>query len=509
MNITFEEKIKRDIKDNNNLSKNDIINKVKKIKTVNTPIIRNYYNKNHTSLTKNNINLKKKNLTYINIYEYNYDNVNISGKKIKHPLVELKKELFYETEYSSFISRKSKCVNSEIYITGLNSASKRNTENNYLNIFSDEKNIINNYSDYKTKSSSKFINSKNINNNESLKKNDFMNYSSLKSFIHFNQDKELFKNSLKGLRENTSSFMKKSRIIRKEKIINNMLENQIFTFNESKKDAFNIIQIKKDEYFKNLKLLNEFEKNLDKYLRYLEEQKNKEYLINENLKNQIKDLENANFKLQKKINNCKYDLKTYEKIKQKVYYAKYNQEDLSSFFNAFNEYIKEIEKYKNKNKIFLTKSTNIIKPKESSSKKLLYKKENAISENYYISENKEDKPKLRKYYSTELIRTKNKVSKSENKLIKKIYNLNEQNYKIFELKNKLLQSKSFIEGEYQYCNMKIRTKTMQLYFLKKQNKELKNKIKSIKIIESNDNFKNKLDTKIYFYVVLQDVVKQL
>ena len=406
MNITFNESNKREIKEIN-LSKNDIINKIRNIKAVNTPIIKNYYNKNYKNPNKNNIHLIKKNLTYVNFYDFNYDNVDISGKKIKHPLVQLKKEL-YETDYSSTFSRNSKNLNSEIYITGLNSATKRNTENIYLDIFSEKKNIINTYRDNKTK-----ITSKIINNNESSKKNDFMNYSSLKSFIHFNQDKELFKNSLKGLRENISSFMEKSRIIRKEKIINHSLENQIFTFKESKKDAFNIIQINKDEYFKNLKLLNEFEKNLDKYLRYLEAQKNIEYKKNENLKNKIKELENINFKLQKKIYNCEYDLKTYTKIKQKSICAKYNQEDFSVFFNAFNEYIKEIEKYKNKNKIFLTKSTNIIKAKETSSKKLLYNKtEKEITENYYINENK-DKPAFRKYNSTEIIRPKNKKIKNE------------------------------------------------------------------------------------------------
>ena len=499
MNITFNEKKRREIKEYN-LSKNDIINKIKNIKTVNTPIIKNYYNKNYKNLNINNTHLIKKNLTYENIYDYNYENVNISEKKIKHPLVQLKKDLF-ETDYSSFISKNSKNLNSQIYITGLNSSTKRNVENNYINIFSEKNNIINTYTDNNTKSSSK-----NINNNSSLKKYDFMNYSSLKSFIHFNQDKNLFNNSLRGLRENVSSFMEKSKIIRKEKIINQSLESKIFTLKESKKNAFNLINIRKDEYLKNLKLLNEFEKNLDKYLRYLETQKNKEYLANENLKNKIKELQNCNYKLQKKINICEYDLKTYTNMKQKVVIAKYNQEDFSIFFKAFNEYLKEIEKYKNKNKIFLTKSSNI-NIKESSSKKLLYNRPKDIINEYNINENKEIHP-FRKYNSTEFIRVKNKKLKSENKLkdifenlenkiIKKINIFDENKYKIFELKNKLMESNNFIEGEYQYYNLKIKTKAMQLYFLKKKNKELKNKIKSKNKIKIIDNFKNKLDIKIY------------
>ena len=485
MNITLNEINKIDIKENS-LSKHDIINKIKYIKTANTSMNKNYYNKNYKNLNKNNLHLIKKNLTYVNIYDYNYDNVNITEKKIKHPVVQLKKELFYETDYSSSVSRNSKYLNSEIYITGLNSAFKRNTENNYLNIFSEKKNIINNYSENKTKSSSKNLNSKNINTEISLKKTDFMNYSSSKSFIHFKQDKDLFKNSLKGLRDNIATFMEKSRIIRKEKIINHSLESNIFTFNESKKDAFNIIQIRKDEYFKNLKLLNEFEKNLDKYLRYLEVQKHKEFIINENLKNKIKELENDNFKLQKKIYNCQYDLKTFTKIKQKVVYAKYNKEDFSIFFKAFDEYIKEIEKHKNKNKILLTKSTSIIKEKEISSKKLLYKAKNIVTENYDIKENEnenenkdKDRPSFRKYNSTEIIRAKSKKTKNENKLkdvflnlenkiIKKINNLNEQKYKIFQLEKKFIQSNSFIEDEYQFNNMKIKSKKMQLYLLKKK-----------------------------------------
>ena len=170
MNITLNEINKIDIKENS-LSKHDIINKIKNIKTANTSMNKNYYNKNYKSINKNNLHLIKKNLTYVNIYDYNYDNVNITEKKIKHPVVQLKKELFYETDYSSSVSRNSKYLNSEIYITGLNSAFKRNTENNYLNIFSEKKNIINNYSENKTKSSSKNLNSKNINTEISIKKN--------------------------------------------------------------------------------------------------------------------------------------------------------------------------------------------------------------------------------------------------------------------------------------------------------------------------------------------------
>ena len=124
------------------------------------------------------------------------------------------------------------------------------------------------------------------------------------------------------------------------------------------------------------------EKSLDKYLRYLEAQKNKEYLNNEYLKNKIKELQNDNFKLHKKISICEYDLKSYIKMKQKVAYAKFNKEDFSIFFNAFNEYIKELEKNETKNRILLANSTGI-KEKGTSSKKLLYKPKNTITENIF------------------------------------------------------------------------------------------------------------------------------
>ena len=130
----FFEENNKIIKKPRKLSKNDIIKKINNITTVNTPLI-NKYNKN--LFDKKYLNRKKKNLTYVNLYDYNYDHVDISDKKIKNPVLKLKQEIHYDTDYSSFLSKNTNNYNSQLLITGLNSIKKNKFENKYNNMLSE------------------------------------------------------------------------------------------------------------------------------------------------------------------------------------------------------------------------------------------------------------------------------------------------------------------------------------------------------------------------------------
>lgn len=486
-----------------NLSKKDIIKNIKNIRTVYTPIIeKSYKNKKYE---KKYSSLGKKNLTFTNI-DYNYNYIDISERKIKDPVLELKKGFFYNSEYSSFLSKSPYKINSEILITGINSTKENSPEKKY-------KNIIEN----KIKSSSKNLNYNDV-NNLSLRK-DIIPYSpiSFKPLIHFNKDS--FDIPLEIKRENLASFMKKSRIIRREKYRKLTLDDRIFSMTELKKEEEKIIKITKDEYFKNFALFLKFNKSLDRYLRNLEMQINIESHITENLNKQRKKLKKDVYKLNEKINNYKYEKSKYKNIKT----------ILNTQKNGYKG-IKKIDENKEDKSIFLTSTKknkskeNILllsKPFYNDKKEILKEPLNALYESKcnnsskIIGDNfikkKEENVKIKKCNSIKLsnikkerndYELKNIFLHFENSILNKINTYNQKKNEINELKKKLLQSKSFVEGEYYYDKTKLTTKNMKLYFLRKENKELKDNFYAIKKKSTlNDRFKNNLEKKIYSILI--------
>jgi len=506
----FFEENNKIIKKPRKLSKNDIIKKINNITTVNTPLI-NKYNKN--LFDKKYLNRKKKNLTYVNLYDYNYDHVDISDKKIKNPVLKLKQEIHYDTDYSSFLSKNSNNYNSQLLITGLNSIKKNKIENKYNNMLSEYKRKINTYIDNKKKSPSKSKTSYNLSYNNNM----IFSPNSLKSYIHFNKD--VFYNPLKVKGENLASFMEKSRIIRREKMRKYILEDKVYTLIESKKEAFNIIQIIKDEYFKNLALQIKYAKCLDRYLRYLERKETKEFQFNENLKYQIKQLKYEIHILNKKLKYLKYEKNKYEDIRKFLISTKYgyeaiknkdkNKEDISLFLTDSNDY-EDFEKSSKNIKISNTMNKKDANNINESAKKLPIKKyyfPQITSNNIIFNANQEknEKTKIRKSYSTELIMKKKKKFKLnyifanfENSILNSIYSYNNKQKNIINLKNNLSESKYYSEREYIYEKMKISTKTRKLFFLKKENKELKSKYNTIKKTTTvDDGLKNNIENKIY------------
>ena len=252
----------------NNLSKNDITKKINNIKLIKTQynnkeIIKNRNKNSYIKL----LNFRKKNLTCTNLNDYDYNYRDITERKIKNPLIKLKKDLILNTSYSSFISKnsKSKKLNSQLLITGLNSAKK--SKNKIKDIIS--------YSDIKTRTnSSKNEKTNNLNNDSLFIKTEIMMYPKntkiyMKDFYYDIYNTE-------NLKEDVVAFLEKTRIIRKEKIKNFILDNIYYSKKSIYEEQFKLIQIQKDEYFKNLFFLNIFEKSLNRYLAHLEKEKNKE-----------------------------------------------------------------------------------------------------------------------------------------------------------------------------------------------------------------------------------------
>jgi hypothetical protein len=86
----------------------------------------------------------------------------------------------------------------------------------------------------------------------------------------------------------------------------------------------------------------------------------------------------------------------------------------------------------------------------------------------------------------------------ENSILNSIYSYNNKQKNIINLKNNLSESKNYSEREYIYEKMKISTKTRKLFFLKKENKELKSKYNTIKKTTTvDDGLKNNIENKIY------------
>ena len=151
------------------VGKTNFTKKLSELNILNTPILRR---KNKIKLN----NLRKKNLTFVNLNDYTYQLNNLSFRKVKNPVTKIKQELFNHSEYSSFFSNNSMIKKPEFLITELNSVKKKEIENDYKKMFFEEKSknhdiIVKNFSDNKTKSSSKTPNSKMIYLNTSSKVN--------------------------------------------------------------------------------------------------------------------------------------------------------------------------------------------------------------------------------------------------------------------------------------------------------------------------------------------------
>ena len=524
-----------------NLSKNDILTKINNIKLIKTKNSKVQSNKRSKNLNAKYVNLGRKNLTYTNLSDYCYDYKNITERKIKNPLVKIKKEIMLDLShsYSSFISRNSNTnfFNSELIITGLDSTKKARTKINYGKYMLEKKmknkfNNINAYSDYKTRSNtSRHMKSNNFNDNTRFLKtyNLFFPKENKKYLKEFNYD--VLSNDYS--RENMDAFMEKTRIIRREKFKNFIIDNIIFSRHSMNEGDFQLVKIQKDEYFKNLMLLSKFDKSFSRYLGYLETQNNKESQKLNQLKKRKHNLQIIINRLQKQISNINFEISKYKNIKKFLISAKYDSEELInkdknnydlSFFiteanNINDKSNKKLSLYKYKN----PKSGNIEQNSSVNKAKLLTQHSINLKDNLNLNldlfslnqknrrSSKKDKT-LRKLNSTSINGKKtprlendyefNLFTNFENSILNSINVFNQKRKSITELKNILIQTKNNYEEEFINNNLTISTKEMKLYFLKIRNKDLQTRYQSIiRNTLLKESFKIKLEKKIYNILV--------
>ena len=507
----YLEEYYKTMKKSNNLSKKDITKKINNIKLIKTQFNNKELNNNRNKNSTNKLlNLRKKNLTCTNLYDYDYNYRDITERKIKNPLIKLKKDLMLNTSYSSFISKNSKSKNSQLLITGLDSVNKN--KNKIKDIIS--------YSDIKTRTnSSKNEKTNNINNNSLFIKTDIMMYP--KSTKIYMKDFYYDIYNTENLKEDVPAFLEKTRIMRKEKFKNFILDNIYYSKKSIYEEQFKLIQIQKDEYFKNLNCLNIFEKSLNRYLGHLEKEKNKENQKLIQLNKRKKNLTAINYKLQKQINKLNFEITKYQNIKKFLISAKYgsdaiNNKEKNNELSLFLTETSNIKVENNKKELF---SESII-PKltmiEKSKTNKLFLRQNTINLkdinklNFNQKDNNSIKKekKIRKIYSTSITKNKsprldndyefNLFTNFENSIINSIYCLNEQRKSINELNIKLSQTKNDFESEYVNNHITISNKKMKLYILELENKDLKSKYESIrKNTLLKESFKNNLEKKIY------------
>lgn len=358
-------------------SKKDILNKILRIKTEqNDNIIQFSKIPIKYPMQKKYVNLGKKNLTYQNFLEYTYNYNNITEKKLKMPdhfKIKQKYELTSDNEYPSAISKNPKKKKiMPLLITGLNTPNKSKYKK-FQNVFSASQKSFENNSELKTKSSSKRFTKSNFNNNNSSNKNNFIFPSEIsKPSFHFTGEVDKYtknENKFEGLR----AFVQKSKIILKEKIINQDLVDRLINQDDIHKEKINVLNQKENLLYKNFELFDKFTNDYIHYLRELKEEENQERRFSQLLKNKKRELESEISKLYKQIEKLKIELIRFESIKRFFRFSKSN-------LNVLPKNEKEIEKeVKEENKDDKKKS-GIFKIKENSKDKKITFKDPKINE---------------------------------------------------------------------------------------------------------------------------------
>jgi len=443
----------------NNLSKNEITKKLKNNRSVINLSKSNIYKNIITNgnISYKNLN-KSRNLTYTKFYGYNYNYNNILKKKYKNPSKEIKNELI-ESNYSTFFSnlKNSKDKSLDFLKLCLNGSSshKKLTNIKYYNIYTPTKKNKMNIMPYsavntKVRSLSRQNIKSNILNNSPFKKELMVLPQSAsnasKIYMNFIYD---IPNSEK---EDINSFMEKCRFVRKEKIRNFVLENQIYFLKEKSKEELNLVKIKKNNYLHSLSLLNQFDKSYEHYLNNLETETNKEIEICNELNLKKLELEKKITKLIKQVNKKNGEIYKYKNVKRFLDKYGYNRKD------------KNKNKNYRKDSLFLTETNN-------------NNKSEILNEEHNYA---------------------NIFTNIEDNILNGIKYYNGQITVLNKYKKRLLNTKYIIEDEHNYNNELIEAKTKKLNFLKKENDRLESEYKTImKTYSSKENFKKNIEHKLY------------
>ena len=517
----------------NNLSKSNLSKRIK-----NFQLINEYSAKSKNHLTK--INLK-----YRNNYKYNFNNImnrtNTNNKnKIKKP----------DYSYSSFFSKTTaNFFDSDFYSPNFYSPNKINKEKLSQRVFSAKTN----YTDNRMKSSTtKYTKSGKIRDNSSKRLYNRLNLDISESNIEFNK-KKYDKYIKKRKNKSILYFVESSKLVRKEKIINNFLENKYKYEKELIQEKFNKIRLTTDSSTKNMYLLNQFGIAYNKYLYKLLIEKIEERQKNEKLKENKIKLYNEVEKLKKNVNKIKTKLYNLISIKEFIFFVKNrgvpkirneNKSNIILLKQNMEEKIKltyeEILSKYNKKKIsksvikdFKADNNNLNKFVRQPLKKLSVKKydsrnkNNNSNKNYYRSFsrmktmynipkntlnkiNKISKPKkqsliienkmnINNYESVDEF--KDNFNKLENIILNDLDYYTEKRREISNLKNGI----SFEKYEENDSKL-IESKIGIIEYLKKRNRMLKNQIH---LIKNNFSKKQNINRKIHkkLYNILKDINK--
>lgn len=528
----------------NNLSKNDIIKKINSIKTTRSQYEKEIF-KNKFNMNNNNLIPKKQNLTSINFFNSSSYYDSISKNKVKIPIKTLKHELTFDSSYSSLISKRSKKSNKGFPMTGLDlivSPQKGSSyrEFKYKKYFSDKRKYKNNYIDYNmTKPSTRQNTKTNIfNNDSSSKKNSLLiveNHPN-KSNICINYNRYIFNDVLTTNTSNRynltrNTLIEKCRTIWKEKIMNKNLDNEYKSLIEINEEQIKLLNQSKEEYMKNISLLDIMYKTFNKYLKKLEKEKNDELKMYNQLFEKKMNLENYIENTQNKINFLKIEKTKFENfqnflitVKNRI--NKDNQPEVNT--SSSNTDLKiNTKKSSNQNrrksllikedtsksmnkKLKILKLFSLNKKKRNSisynnknEKKKILKKMNTISNNNISNISSNEINNNVHFGNEEELKTMFELfTMVENNILNKIERYNSQRLIIINLQNKLDNIKSNHNIEYLYDNMIIESKIKMLEFMKKERQQLKNKLDlTIKTISKKNNYK-KLEKKIYNILVM-------
>ena len=536
----------------NTLSKNDIIKKINSIKTTRSQYEKEIF-KNKFNMNNNNLIPKKQNLTSINFLNSSNYYDSISKNKVKIPVKTLKHELTFDSSYSSFMTKRSKKSNKDFPMTGLDlfvSPQKGSSyrEFKYRKYFSDKRKYKNNYLDYNmTKPSTRQNTKTNIfNNDSSSKKNSLLivenNPNKLNKSLNYKKyifNDVLTTNTSNRYKLTRNTFIEKCTTIWKEKIMNIHLDNEYKSLIEINEEQIKLLNQSKEEYMKNISLLDIMHKTFNKYLKKLEDEKNKELKIYNQLFEKKMNLENYIENIQNRVNFLQIEKSKFENfqnflIKVNNRMNKDNQQEGNIASSKTDIKIdtkkpsksnrrkslliknlkEEISKTMNK-KLKILRLFSINKKKRNSmsysnqnEKKQILKKMNSISDNNSSKlSSSEINNNLRLGNEEELKKIFELFTMVENNILNKIRRYNSQRLIIINLQNKLDKIKSNHNIEFFYDSIIIESKIKILEFIKKERLQLENKLDlTMKTISKKNNFK-KLEKKIYN--ILETMNKEL
>ena len=526
-----------------NLSKKDILKKISYIKV--SEMNETQFNKESMKSRNDKFSLhkRKKHLTCFNFFNSQNNSKRKNGREKKTNLDSL-----YDSENSTFISNNLKCVNLDLPLACLFSPIKSIKPNvNVINLKANQlftgKSCNNIHTEIRPKSST--TNNLKLNkttHNSFYNRNDskFLSQSSSKSNLYYRNNKlynsfKLNTSYSKISRENVSSFLDKTRMIQKGKIIKLEIKNKFKSESDFNREKLNKIEESKIEYLKNIELLNKYDKAFSDYLKNLENEKIEQKKIRSQLIRQKIELEILIQNMKKEINNLKKKLKKSKNYKELFFFIRYGVDSKRKAEENKRILLLTETKEKPENKVKINEENLSSKPQTPKS----YEKTNkkfVKSKSKYLFERMDSKTKikfnnnnLKKYvklrksnsffnsinetnsspivdYSKPLILNEqldfNDIfSKKENNIL---YDLNKLNIKKREINNlkqdlEQIEKKEKIKNiEFHENNIIISSKIKMVDFLKKENERLQNNLNLMIKSSSKTIFTDKLEKKILF-----------